>query len=198
MDRGERIKKLLAGLFFICGIGLLVVVVFVIGLERGFSEPKFQVTVLFKEVSGLGQGAPIRISGVTVGVVGAITFLDQEISGRSIKVMLNIYKKFESQFKKCSRVGIRTEGVLGEKFIEIGVEPDHQEFGDLSEPILGQEILDVEDMAEVLTETAVSLQNTTGSANKLLEDLQVLSQRTGRMMNRVEEKLIQGNLFKVF
>src|ERR1041384_3751097 len=101
MDRAEFIKKFLAGLFFVCGIGLLVIVVFVIGLERGFSEPKFQVTVLFKEVGGLGQGAPIRISGVIVGVVGPISFLDEEIEGRSIKVVLNIYKKYEPQFKKC-------------------------------------------------------------------------------------------------
>ncbi len=197
MDRGEFIKKFLAGLFFVCGIALLVVVVFVIGLERGFSEPKFQVTVLFKEVGGLGQGAPIRISGVTVGAIGSIAFLGEEIEGRSVKVVLNIYKKHEPQFKKCSRVGIRTEGVLGEKFIEIGVDPDYKEF-DLSEPILGQDILDVEDIAKVMTETAVSLQNTTGNANKLLEDLQVLSQRTRRILNRAEEKLIEGNLFKVF
>jgi phospholipid/cholesterol/gamma-HCH transport system substrate-binding protein len=197
MDRSEFIKKFLAGVFFVLGIGILVGVIFIIGLERGFSEPKFQVTVLFKEVGGLGHGAPIRISGLAVGTVGSIEFLQHEIEGRSLKVTLNIYKKFEPQFLKCSRVGIKTEGVLGEKFIEISSDPNAPPF-DLSEPILGQAVLDVEDVAKVLAETATSLQDTTGNANALLEDLQTLSQKSRRLMNRIEEKVIEGSLFKVF
>ena len=197
MDRGEFIKKFLAGLFFVFGVGLLVFITFVIGLEKGFAQPKFQVAVLFKEVAGLGTGAPIRISGLSVGNVGTIEFLDQEIEGRNLKVTMNIYKKYEQQFKKCSRIGIKTEGVLGEKYIEISSDPQYKPF-DPAEPILGQAVLDVEDVAKVMTETAASLQITTDNANKLLEDLQTLSQKSRRIMNRVEEKLIEGNLFKVF
>lgn len=197
MERNEFIKKFLAGLFFVLGIGILVGVVFIIGLERGFSEPKFQVTVLFKEIGGLGSGAPIRISGLSVGNVGTLEFLDQEIAGRSIKVTLNIYKKYDAQFKKCSRIAIKTEGVLGEKFVEISTDPQVPPF-DLTEPILGQDILDVEDIAKVMAETATSLQGVTGNANLLLEDLQTISRKTGRLMNRLEEKVMEGNLFKVF
>jgi ABC-type transporter Mla subunit MlaD len=197
MERSEFTKKFLAGLFFVLGIAILVGVVFVIGLERGFSQPKFQVTVLFKEIGGLGYGAPIRISGLAVGNVGAIEFLDQEIGGRNLKVTLNIYKKFDMQFKKCSRIAIKTEGVLGEKFVEISSDPKMPPF-DLTEPILGQDMLDVEDLAKVLAETATSLQGVSGNANLLLQDLQGVSRKTGRLMNRLEEKVMEGNLFKVF
>jgi phospholipid/cholesterol/gamma-HCH transport system substrate-binding protein len=197
MERSEFIKKFLAGLFFVLGIAMLVGVVFIIGLERGFSESKFQVTVLFKEVGGLGYGAPIRISGLAVGNVGAIEFLDQEIEGRNLKVTMNIFRKYEVQFRKCSKVAIKTEGVLGEKFIEMSSDPAALPF-DLSEPILGQDLLDVENLAKVLSETATSLQGTADSANDLMDNLQTLSQKGGRLMNRLEEKLIEGNLFKVF
>ena len=197
MERSEFIKKFLAGLFFVLGIGILVGVIFIIGLERGFSQPKFQVTALFKEVGGLSHGAPIRISGLAVGNVGGIEFLDQEIAGRNLKVTLNIYTKYEAQFKKCSRVGIKTEGVLGEKFIEMSSDPQAQPF-DLSGPVLGQDLLDVEDIAKVMTETAASLQGTSSNANKLLDDLDNLSQKSRRIMNRFEEKLMEGSLFKVF
>ncbi len=197
MERSEFIKKFLAGLFFVLGIAMMVGVVFVIGLERGFAESKFQVTVLFKEVGGLSYGAPIRISGLAVGNVGAIEFLNQEIAGRNLKVTMNIFRKYEEQFRKCSRVAIKTEGVLGEKFIEMSSDPEALPF-DLSEPILGQDLLDVENVAKVLSETAVSLQGTAESANDLLDNLQSLSQKGGRLMNRLEEKLIEGNLFKVF
>jgi phospholipid/cholesterol/gamma-HCH transport system substrate-binding protein len=197
MERNEFIKKFLAGLFFVLGIAILVGVVFIIGLERGFSEPKFQVSVLFKEVGGLNHGAPIRISGLSVGNVGTIEFLDQEIAGRNLKVTLNIYKKYEPQFRKCSRVAIKTEGVLGEKFVEMSSDPQARPF-DLSEPLLGQDLLDVEDMAKVMAETATSLQGTTDNANKLMVDLESLSQKGRRLMNRLEEKVMEGSLFKVF
>jgi len=197
MERSEFIKKFLAGLFFIFGIAMLVAVVFIVGLERGFSEPKFQVPVLFKEVGGLNYGAPIRISGLSVGNVGTIEFLDEEIGGRNLKVTMNIYKKYETQFRKCSRVAIKTEGVLGEKFIEISSDPLRKPF-DLSEPVLGQDLLDVEDIAKVVAETATSLQSTTDNANKLMADMQNLSEKSRRLMNRIEEKVIEGNLFKVF
>jgi phospholipid/cholesterol/gamma-HCH transport system substrate-binding protein len=197
MERSEFVKKFLAGLFFVLGIAMLVGVIFVIGLQRGFSEAKFQVTVLFKEVGGLGNGAPIRISGLAVGNVSSIEFLSQEIEGRNLKVMMNIYKKYEAQFKKCSKVAIKTEGVLGEKFIEMSSDPQLPTF-DLSEPILGQDLLDVEDIAKVLSETATSLQGTTQNVNLLLGDLHMISRKSSRLLNRLEEKVMEGSLFKVF
>ena len=197
MERNEFIKKFLAGLFFVLGIAILVGVVFIIGLERGFTEPKFQAVVLFKEVGGLNYGAPVRISGLAVGNVGSIEFLDQDIAGRNLKVILNVYKKYEPQFRKCSKAEIQTEGVLGEKYIEVSIDPQYKPF-DPSEPILGQSILDVQDVAKVLTDTAASLQTTTGNADQLLKELDALSHKGQRLMNRLEEKVIEGNLFKVF
>ena len=69
MDKKDLVKKSIAGLFFILSIGLIVTVVFVIGVGKGLTEPKFHMTVLFKKVGGLATGAPVRLSGVTVGTV---------------------------------------------------------------------------------------------------------------------------------
>jgi len=118
-NNGGYFKKLVAGLFFIIGLVLIAVSVFFIGLDRGLTEPKFQVIALFNQAGGLVEGSPIRVSGVDVGVVGTIDFLSQPIEGRSLKVRLDIFKKYEFEFLKCSRISIRTEGVLGQKFIEI-------------------------------------------------------------------------------
>src|SRR5579864_4941025 len=118
-NNSGHFKKLAAGLFFIVGLGLIAVSVFFIGLDRGLTQPKFQVIALFNDVGGLVEGSPIRISGVDVGVVGTIDFLSQPVEGRSLKVRMNIFKKYEFEFRKCSKLSIRTEGVLGQKLIEI-------------------------------------------------------------------------------
>jgi phospholipid/cholesterol/gamma-HCH transport system substrate-binding protein len=197
MNEKSGAKKIAAGLFFVAGLVLICVSVFFIGLERGLTQPKFQVIALFNEVGGLAEGAPIRISGVSVGMVKGVDFLDQPIEGRSLKVTLNIYKKYEFQFRKCSRIGIKTEGVLGQKLVEISDDRDRKLF-DVTRPIIGEDPLDVEDMAAVLTRTAISLQKTSEGVNDVMGEWKYISRKTKRLMNRVEEKLMEGSLFKIF
>jgi len=196
-NNGGRFKKLAAGLFFVIGLGLIAVSVFFIGLDRGLTQPKFQVIVLFHQVGGVVEGSPIRISGVDVGVVGAVDFLSQPIEGRSLKVRLDIYKKYEFQFRKCSKISIRTEGVLGQKLIEISEDHSLKIF-DPTAPIIGEDPLDVEDMAAVITSTAISLETTSHGLQDVLHEWKYISIKAKKVMNRVDEKLVDGNLFKVF
>ena len=190
-------KKMLAGLFFASGIILVAVSVFFIGIDRGLTQPKFEVIVLFNQVGGLVEGAPIRISGVNVGIVKSVDFLNDPIEGRSLKVVMDIFKKYELQFRKCSRIGIKTEGVLGQKLIEMGEDRSLEVF-DPRAPIIGEDPLDVEDMAGVITRTAVSLQKTSEGVDDVMEEWKYISRKTKRLVNRFEEKLITGDLFKIF
>ena len=196
-NNGGRFKKIAAGLFFIACMILIIVSIFIIGIDRGLTEPKFQVIALFNQVGGLVEGAPIRISGVDVGVVGAVDFLTQPISGRSLKVRMDIFKKYEFEFRKCSKISIRTEGVLGQKLIEISEDHSLKAF-DPAAAIIGEDPLDVEDMAAVITSTAVSLQATSQGVQDVLHEWKYISVKTKRLLNRVDEKLLEGNLFKVF
>lgn len=197
MDNTLTFRKTAAGLFFILGLILIGVSVFFIGIDRGMTKPKFQVIVLFNEVGGLIEGAPIRISGINVGVVRGVDFLQEPIEGRSLKVTLNIYKRFEYQFSKCSRVSIRTEGVLGQKLIEISEDHSRKAF-DMTLPIIGEDPLEVADMAAVITRTARSLQNTTHEVDDVLAEWKFISHKTRRLINRIEEKVLEGDLFKLF
>ncbi len=197
MEDHSSLKRLLAGLFFIVGLGLIVMIIFIIGFDKGLSRPKFQVIALFNEVGGLIEGAPIRMSGVNVGVVGNIDFLEQPIEDRNLKVTLNIFQKYEFQFRKCSRIGIKTEGVLGQKLVEITDDRSRKMF-DTTKPIIGEDPLNVEDMAGVITRTAISIQATSANISEVLDEWKYISRKTKRVINRVEDKLVEGNLFKIF
>jgi len=196
-NNGGHFKKIAAGLFFIAFLVLVVISIFIIGIDRGLTEPKFQVIVLFNQVGGLVEGAPIRVSGVDVGVVGSVDFLSQPIDGRSIKVRMDIFKKYEFEFRKCSKVSIRTEGVLGQKLIEISEDHSLPVF-DPTAVIIGEDPLDVEDMAAVITSTAVSLQATSQGMQDVLTGWKDVSHKTKELLNRVNEKLLDGSLLKFF
>ena len=198
MSKKDYIQKILAGVLFIV-IGILLVggVIWVIGTEKGFIQPKFNVNVLFKRVDGLAVGAPIRLSGVNVGTVGKIDFLDDDIDGRSVQVVLNLFKRYKKQLEKSTSFAIKTEGLLGGKLVDISSD-ELGPYVDLTQPILGEDPIDVQDLFVVFSEAANAFTETTKTMHTMAEEFHSASESTRRLMNRIEQKLIDGNLFKVF
>jgi phospholipid/cholesterol/gamma-HCH transport system substrate-binding protein len=223
MPKKDSLKNFLAGIFFVLGVTLIFIFIFTIGKERGFAQPKFQVQILYQEVEGLAEGAPVRLAGVNIGIVSSIDFLKVPVEGRQVVVTLNIFKRYKSQLVKKAKYAIQTEGILGEKLIEIDIIND-QETVDLTKPLLGEDPLNVEtlvqafaDAAESFTKTANELQQidmvemadlmiatskamleTSNGINSIMDELQEVTRRSRRLIDRVEQKLIEGTLFKIF
>jgi phospholipid/cholesterol/gamma-HCH transport system substrate-binding protein len=197
MAKDDMMKQFWAGVFFILGMTLIGGAVFFIGFQKGMTQPYFLLSVLFDKVGGLTEGAPVRLSGVNVGTVEAIDFLDKEIMERGVKVTLRIQKRYEKPVSRSTRISLQTEGVLGAKYIEIGREPGESAL-DLSRQVLGKPMLDVYDLAEVLQDTAGSFNDTTRGINTMVTQLNYISRKTKRLLDRAEQRMIDGNLFKVF
>lgn len=197
MEKRDFVKRFYAGIFFIIGIALILAVIFAIGIEKGMTQPKFQVKVLFRDIGGLSVGAPIRLSGVNVGTVGKIDFVEEKNEGRGVLVTLNIFRRYRKQVEKSVRFAIKTEGLLGGKIVSITADELNRKI-DLSQMIIGEDPLDVQDLAEAFGDTAVSLTETTKGINSIIEELQQISKTSKRLLNRIEERIIEGNLFKVF
>ena len=197
MENNHIFRKIAAAVFFLMGLGLIVGVVFMIGLDKGFTEPRFEMTVLFKRIGGLVEGAPVRVSGVTVGTVSNIDFLDEEIEGRGVQVRLSLYKRYEKQLHKSVRFAVITEGVLGEKVMEITTHP-HYFREDLTRPIIGVDPLDVQDLAETFSAAAGALLETSQKIDTITQDVRDFSVTVRRLLNRIEQRIIDGDLFKLF
>jgi len=191
------LKKMIAGLFFLLCILLIVGVAFIIGLEKGFTEPKISMTVLFKKVGGLSLGAPVRLSGVNVGTVSDIDFLNEELEGRGVKVVLSLYARYKKQLHKTVNIAIITEGVLGDKIVELSTHPKFNR-ADLSQIIIGEDPLDVQSLAETFGEAALALLETSKRIDVIIKDLKSISISSKRLLNRIEQRIIEGNLFKLF
>ncbi len=222
-DHKEFIKNFIAGLFFLGGILLLLFVILSLGKDKGLTQPKFQVVVHFKDVGGLMEGAPVRLAGVNVGTVSDVQFLPAEVNGYRVRVLINIFNKYESQLVHEAGFEIMTEGILGEKLIAITA-LDNEKLFNRDVPILGNDVIDVQDLAEVfsqaaksftktsedlnevdyqemsevLAEAVESLMETSKGINRTLDEFRYVTHKTKRILDRVEQKLIDGNLFKVF
>ncbi len=223
MKKNEYIRNVIAGLFVIMSILLIIAFVSTIGKDKGFAKSKFQLVVLFRNIGGLAEGAPVRLSGVKVGSVANVSFLKEVSNGRRVQVILNIFSEYKEQFDNNLSFEIKTEGILGEKLVEINILESGNKIA-LDQPIIGQDPLDIQDMAEafadaaesfsktsdglssidmveltnVMTESSKALIQMADGVNEIMEDLQDVTRKTKRLVDRIEQKVIEGNLFRVF
>src|SRR5580704_3146788 len=115
--------ELRVGLFVLAGAVLLAVVIFYVTGGSGFG-PKYRLRAYLPEVDGLTLGAPVRVDGVEVGNVEQIVIAvpkpgEATSKDRNIEVDLRIQKNFDSYIRSDSSAGLITEGLLGNRYVDI-------------------------------------------------------------------------------
>ncbi len=109
-------KEVTLGLFVIVSLLCIFYLTIKLGRMDYFQTGKYTLNANFNSVSGLREGAKIEIAGVQVGNVGAIE-LDQTISMAAVKLYIDNGIRVTDD----SVAAIKTEGLIGEKFIEITI-----------------------------------------------------------------------------
>ena len=68
-------------------------------------------------MGGLIEGATVRLAGVQIGRVTAVTLPEQP--GSKVRVTLTIARRFSERIRRDSEARIATQGLLGDKIVEI-------------------------------------------------------------------------------
>jgi phospholipid/cholesterol/gamma-HCH transport system substrate-binding protein len=157
------------GLFMLIGLVLFLGSLFAIGSERQIFGVKEQFTTFFTDIKGLNSGAPIRLGGITIGKVGDIEFVPR-VSKKNIKVELKIDQAFTSHLKVDTTASLGTQGLLGDKFIHIGlgVKPENLVIGSEINSI---ETPDLSEMTDKATELVAKITRTVDNINGVFVDI---------------------------
>jgi phospholipid/cholesterol/gamma-HCH transport system substrate-binding protein len=194
-------KEIIAGIFLLTGIIVIVISIFVLGAKTGFGEAKYYIDVIFSDVGGLRIGAPVRLAGVDVGTVVNIEFLPKPmLENKQVRASLGILNKYKQDVQRCSAYTIKTEGLLGDRLIDIEL-PRGKEVCAVPKQgayIIGHEPLDIKNLADDFSESARYFTYLTQKMTNLTEDLQGFARTSKRLLDRIEERLIEGTLFSVF
>src|SRR6202049_2965404 len=115
--------ELRVGLFVLAGAVLLAVVIFYVTGGSGFG-PKYRLRAFLPEVDGLTIGAPVRVDGLEVGNVEKIEIAvpkpgEPTSKDRNIEVDLRVQKTFQTYIRSDSSAGLITEGLLGNRYVDI-------------------------------------------------------------------------------
>jgi phospholipid/cholesterol/gamma-HCH transport system substrate-binding protein len=118
-ERSELGKKLRVGMFVLVALTAGIGLVYALGARARLFEPRYTVHAHFTEVGGLNEGATVRLAGVQVGRVKAVN-LPSEPGGK-VRVDLSIARQFSNRVRKNSMARIETQGLLGDRIIELTV-----------------------------------------------------------------------------
>lgn len=126
-------NKYKLGIFVLTGIGLLIVVLFMLGLSEAL-QPKINFITYFNEsVQGLDIGSPVKFRGVTIGKVTRIAIrpednfirVDMQAMPSSVQPSekgtepVDFFKNLQHQVMKGLRCRLEMAGITGMKYVEM-------------------------------------------------------------------------------
>jgi phospholipid/cholesterol/gamma-HCH transport system substrate-binding protein len=88
--------------------------------SSGVLRPKYRLRTYVSEASGLALGAPVRVDGLEVGTVDAIT-LAKTTTNPELKIELVLLgeKRYQDNILSDSVATVVTEGLLGNRYVNI-------------------------------------------------------------------------------
>lgn len=115
--RQTRAIELGTGLFVLLGFAaLFFLITQITSREFGFGDGGYRLTASFEQVGGLKPGAPVSMSGVTIGRVETIAYDFNEYRAR---VTMRVDGEYD-RIPDDSDAGILTAGLLGGQYVGIG------------------------------------------------------------------------------
>ena len=109
MAQASRKTAAKVGLFMLIGLLILFTGILTLGSMRKAFVNRFEVSAVFDEVNGLSKGDKVWLSGVKVGVVNDLEFID---SAR-VRVYFEIEEKSRQFIRENTRVKVSTDGLIG-------------------------------------------------------------------------------------
>ena len=105
------------GIFIVLALLFLSAGVFLIGDKEFLFSPTYRLETTFQNVSGLINGAEVRVGGMHQGTVKHIELPGEP--GGKVTVVMKLHSATRNIIRKDSVASIKTEGLLGNKYIEI-------------------------------------------------------------------------------
>ena len=172
--------ELRVGLFVLVALFVLGAGIFYV-TGPGFLGPKYRLRTYFPEVAGVSNGAPVRLDGVDVGNVESIRLVPRSQGkspekSRNIEVVMKLDKRFQDDILTDSTATLVTEGLLGNRYVNIargftGLPlKENQEVAGAAEKSLSDVMASMQGLTVDIHGLVTSIQEGKGTIGKLMTD----------------------------
>jgi phospholipid/cholesterol/gamma-HCH transport system substrate-binding protein len=115
----KEAKAVKVGIFLVVGLLLFAAGLFLIGNHNQVFASHYTIYTQFTNLDTLVSGAKVRVSGMDAGQVSGIGIPKQP--GAQFRLKLDVDKKFRNVIRQDSVASIETEGMVGNKFVNIAL-----------------------------------------------------------------------------
>jgi phospholipid/cholesterol/gamma-HCH transport system substrate-binding protein len=163
MDRNKISSEIKVGILVILAIIVFFYMSFRIGKLGVFREGGYEVAATLTNAGGLDPKTPVQIAGIEVGKVRRIT-----LQGMRARVYMSV--KDAVKLPVDSKIMVKTQGVLGDKLIEIvpGASLTYMKNGDFFKDVV--KVPDYEEMFAQIQKAAKSFGDTMDEFKGVLGD----------------------------
>ena len=160
----------------------------------GFFQKRIVIHSFFDNASGVKPGAPVSLSGVTIGEVAKVEITTDAAHKLSpVEVVMKVSPRFRDSLHKDSVVTLETTGVLGDTVVDIssqratgpaienGDELPTRDVPSIADVVASSNdtVKSINAIMPKLNDIATSLDSNKGSAGKLINDPQLYNRAVG-------------------
>ena len=179
-------SQLKVGALVLVAVAILIFLIFLMsGSTGGLFAPKLILRTYFDNATGLKNGAPVTLEGVTIGNVMRIRVVPERIP-KSVEVTMRIGDKYAPFLHTDSTTVIAQAGVLGDSFVDITSKsakgPSPRNNSELRS-------VDTPSIQEVVNSSEIALQHITvlmGKIDTFFDNLNSKKGTAGKFMNDPE------------
>jgi len=114
--------QLKVGALILVALIILAIAILKLGQSGNLFGKRYHLISLVGNVSGLRIGGPVTIAGQLAGSIDDIRFLPPDAdTAHNLKIVLQVNQSLQSQVRTDSRAKIKTQGLLGDKVLDISV-----------------------------------------------------------------------------
>ena len=111
----EKKTIIYSGIFVSFLTILSMISIFLVSKDSSLFETKFSILTKVQNAQNLKLGAAVQLKGIKIGTIETMIFEDTN----TIKIGLLISSKYQEWIKQDSYMAFKTQGVLGDRFLEI-------------------------------------------------------------------------------
>jgi len=180
------------GAFIVGGLLILTAGVFLIGSKEFLFSSTYTLRADFQNVGGLDNGAQVRVGGIPEGTVKHIILPKR--SDEKVTVLMNLQHSTQNVLKTDSVASIKSEGLLGDKYVEISFGSDEAQRLKSGDTIPSAPPIDISDLIQktdkILDTTQGTLQNMQGATDNLKSISTKINQGQGTVGALINDKTI--------
>ncbi len=114
MNEKQR-RSLIVGIFVTFGIIIFISAIYLVGKKEYLFGSPIKISAIFIDVKGVRAGDKVRLSGIEIGTVNSVAFLNDN----RVLIQMSIDQQQVSHVKKDAHATIGSEGLMGSKVIMI-------------------------------------------------------------------------------